>query len=510
MFKRNIRVAVLAGILVTLTAGPAPTAWADVQLPSILGSHMVLQQGIPLPVWGLADPGEEVTVTLGSQTARAKAGADGRWLIQLQPLAAGGGPLRMTVAGKNTIELKDLLVGEVWVCSGQSNMAWRVKQALRSEEEIQAARHPRIRLFTVGSQVAQEPRFDVGGEWQICSPETVGDFSAVGYFFGRDLHAALDVPVGLINTSWGGTPAESWTTHEALAGQADFKPILERWEQGAAGYPAQLAKWQEEARKAKEEGKPAPRKPAEPTQNPNMPAGLYNGMIHPIVPLAVRGAIWYQGESNAGRAYQYRKLLPAMIESWRQAWKQDQFTFLIVSLANFRPVDSHPVESEWAELREAQSMTAALPGNGQALAIDVGDAADIHPKDKQTVGQRLSLAALALAYKKDIEYSGPVFDGMSIKNGAVRLKFKHTGDGLVAKGGELKGFAIAGEDRKWVWAEAKIDGNTIVVKSDQVASPKAVRYGWANNPVCNLYNRAGLPAVPFRTDDWPGVTAGKN
>lgn len=350
----------------------------------------------------------------------------------------------------------------------------------------------------------------------MCSPETVPGFSAVGYFFGRELHKELNVPIGLIHTSWGGTPAESWTRRGALESVPDCMPILERFDEAMAKYPEAKKKydesmiaWKEDVKKAKAEGKNPPRRPGAPfgPGNPHSPAGLYNAMIAPLIPYSIGGAIWYQGESNAGRAYQYRKLFPAMITNWRKDWGQGDFPFLFVQLANFMAVDPEPVDSAWAELREAQLMTLALPNAGMAVIIDIGEARDIHPKNKQDVGKRLALWALGKSYGKKQVYSGPIYKSKRTEGNKITLEFEHVGGGLAAGGGEpLKGFAVAGADRKFVWADAKIDGNTVIISSDEVSEPAAVRYGWANNPVCNLYNKEGLPASPFRTDDWPGVT----
>jgi sialate O-acetylesterase len=484
---------------------------------------MVLQQGIEAPIWGTADAGEDVVVTIGSQKATAKADASGKWATKVGPLKPGE-PLEVIIAGKNRIALKDVLVGEVWVCSGQSNMEWNVNNSANVEQERAQANYPGIRMFTVNKAVTGTPAQGLEGSWAVCTPQTVGGFSAVGYFFGRELHKSLNVPVGLIHTSWGGTPAESWTERSALEADPDLRPILERWDQQFAKYqqelPAQLAaaveKWKPEAEKADAAGRTLPpvQMPQDPRSHPWRPAGLYNAMIAPLLPYGIKGAIWYQGESNAGRAYQYRKLLPAMIQTWRKGFNQGDFPFLIVSLANFTKVLPEPGDSDWAELREAQTLTANnVPNAGQAITIDIGEAADIHPKNKQDVGRRLALAALAKTYQKDVPYGGPVYDSMSVEGDSVRLKFKHAQGGLMAKsidGPALRGFAIAGEDRKWHWADAKIDpsnSDTVLVRSDKVAKPVAVRYAWANNPVCNLYNQANLPAVPFRTDDWKGVTA---
>jgi sialate O-acetylesterase len=494
-----------------VTALPAR---GDVKLPALFGDHMVLQQNAPLPVWGTADPGEEVTVSLGRNSARATADDKGRWSVKL-PACQLGEPAELIVAGKNHITIRDVLVGEVWVCSGQSNMEWSVRASANAQQEIAAAKYPKIRLFTVQKRVAAEPVSDVVGHWSVCGPESVAGFSAVGYFFGRTLHQKLDVPIGLINSSWGGTPAESWTTHQTLESNPELAPIAARWKQLLVDYPkakaaheARLAEYRKVVGSAKAAGKPAPRPPGPPLgpDHPHRASGLYNGMIAPLVPFAIPGAIWYPGESNAGRAYQYRTLFPAMIQDWRRAWGQGEFPFLFVQLANFRARSNQPEESDWAELREAQSKTLALPNTAQAVIIDIGEANDIHPKNKQDVGYRLAVGALKVAYRQDVVHSGPVYASMAVEGEEARLKFKHAG-GLVAKGGPLKGFAIAGADRKFVWADARIDGDTVVVCSDFVKQPVAVRYAWGNNPECNLYNKEGLPASPFRTDDWPGVTA---
>jgi sialate O-acetylesterase len=509
----NKLVSVLFGFL--LLTGSISVA--DVKLPAIIGDNMVLQQHAKIPIWGTADAGEKVTVTLRGQKLSTTADSAGKWQVRLNPLDIGE-PLEITIAGKNTIRLQNVLVGEVWVCSGQSNMQWSVKASANPDAEIASAEYPNIRLFSVKRTVAEKPLSDVEGEWVACRPETVADFSAVGYFFGRELHKTLNVPIGLIHTSWGGTPAESWTSHPKLARGADFKPILDRWTKILAEYPLakanydqQSAQWEKDAEKAKSEGQEPPRRPRAPLgpDHPHRPAGLYNGMIAPLIPYAIQGAIWYQGESNAGRAYQYRKLFPAMIQDWRQAWGQGDFPFLFVQLANWLEIKTDPVESSWAELREAQSMTLSLPKTAMAVAIDIGEADDIHPKNKQEVGRRLALAARSI-YGQEMVYSGPIYTSMKIENAKIRLHFKYADGGLMAKGGEtLKGFSIAGKDHKFVWAQAKIDGDTVVVWSDAVPDPVAVRYAWADNPVCNLYNNAGLPASPFRTDKLPGVTADK-
>ncbi len=511
---RSARLTTVALVAACLACG---AAYADVKLPALIANNMVLQRGTEVAVWGTADPGEKVTVKLAAQEVTATANEGGNWKLNLAAMEAGG-PFEMTIAGKNTLTLTNVMVGEVWVCSGQSNMAFTLTSARDAQQEIAAADYPQIRLFTTRRVVSDKPLSDTQGRWAPCSPQTAGSFSAVGYFFGRALHAALKVPVGLIDSSWGGTAAEAWTSMPTLTAEPELKPILDRWDKYVADFPQAmetyntktLANWTAACEKAKAEGKPLPNKPNLPPgpASPNRPANLYNGMIAPLVSYAIKGAIWYQGESNAGRAYQYRKLFPTMIQDWRKAWGRGDFTFLFVQLANYMDQVPEPAESAWAELREAQTMTLSLPNTGMAVIIDIGEAKDIHPKNKQDVGWRLSVAALAVAYgQKDTVYFGPTYDSMAVEGDKVRLRFKHADGGLVAKGGgALTGFAVAGEDKKFKWAQAAIEGDTIVVSAADIAAPVAVRYAWANNPVCNLYNGAGLPASPFRTDDWPGTT----
>ena len=464
----------------------------------IFASNMVLQRKIPVPVWGWTKPGEKVTVSVEGRSATAVADPDGKWMAKLSPLPVGG-PYKMRIEGtQQTVTLDNILVGDVWICSGQSNMEMGIGNVNDAPKEIADANYPQIRLFTVMKKVAYEPQIslvkrdaDLMGQWSVCSPETVktggwNGFSAVGYFFGRQLYQDVKVPIGLIHTSWGGTIAEAWTSAEALKTMPDFKPAVEK----VAEIKATPATGKQD-------------------NNPNVVTVLYDGMIAPLIPYGIKGAIWYQGESNAGRAYQYRTLLPTMIKDWRTRWGEGDFPFFIVQLANFQKSSDEPKDDAWAELREAQSMTARnLPKTGIAVIIDIGDAADIHPKDKQTVGKRLALSAEAIAYGKKLEYSGPQYKSMSPANdgSAIRLAFDHLGGGLMAKGDKLTGFAIAGEDRKFVWADAQIQGNSVIVSSTKVPHPMAVRYAWHINPVCNLYNKAGLPASPFRTDDWPGIT----
>jgi sialate O-acetylesterase len=509
---RRSRVGVSVGVCCFLVACQALAA---VTMPSIFGDHMVLQQGKELPVWGKAAPGEVVKVTVGAQEASAIADGAGGWMARLSPLAPGA-PVEMTVSGKdNTLTFTNVLVGEVWAGSGQSNMQWTVNNSANPEAEIAAANYPDIRLFYVERKVADTPQDDCNGQWMVCSPETISEFSAVLYYFGRELHKELGLPVGLIHTSWGGTPAESWTRRPTLEADPALNVIVQRWDGIVAEYPrarkayeTALAEWEEAAAKAKSEGNPEPAKPNAPTSpdSPHRAASLYNAMIAPLVPYAVQGAIWYQGESNASRAYQYRNLFSTMITDWREAWGQGAFPFYFVQLANFRDRKAAPAESDWAELREAQNMALALPNTGVAVTIDIGDAKDIHPKNKQDVGKRLALNALAKTYGRKVAWSGPVYQSLRVKGPKAILQFEHADGGLKARGGTLEGFAVAGADRQFHWADAKIKGKRVVVSSDNVAVPVAVRYAWADNPEATLYNNAGLPASPFRTDDWPGIT----
>lgn len=665
------------GVLVAVFACAA--ARADVVPHKLFADHMVLQRDMKVPVWGTAAPGEEVTVAIdriktAERKKSVKADDKGDWRVDLDPLTAAGGAAEMTISGsatKEPIVIKDILVGEVWLCSGQSNMEFETKSTTRAKEEIAAADFPKIRLFHVGKQPSLEARNIVNAKWELCSPKTVERFSAVGFFFGRHLLQKLDVPVGLIEADWGGTNCESWCSRASLGAEPslkylisgfeaaekdpegakeNYKKALAEWEQrnvpqdagnkglerGWAKPDADLKEWKpmklpqpwQEAgmninglvwfrrdvdiaketgwlgkeltvtlgpiddfdityfngeqigetgqnvqgaygrnrkytvpAKLVKEGKntiavrvfdtggaggftgkpeqmtlepggkdavaqamslagvwlyrvempwtpkePEPRPMAPPSMDPNCPTVLYNGMIHPLQPYAMRGAIWYQGENNGGRGYEYRTLLPTLIKDWRRGFENPELSFHIVQLANFMARQPQPGESGWAELREAQAMAAANMKNvGMACIIDIGEAKNIHPTNKQDVGKRLGLCAEAITYGRQVEFSGPLYDSMKVEGAKVRISFKHLGGGLVTKGEKLDGFAIAGDDRKFVWADAVIDGDTVVVSSPEVANPVAVRYNWADNPPATLYNKAGpdpLPAVPFRTDQW--------
>jgi sialate O-acetylesterase len=482
-----------------------PHAVADVKLPALFSDHAILQRGQPVPVWGMADAGEEVTVEFAGQKQTAKAGADGKWKVALKPLKEAENQT-LTVKGKNSLTVKDVAVGEVWLASGQSNMAYRLSGDANSAAAIAAAADPQLRFFTVGGNTSDTPLSDVASKWIAADAQSAGGFSAVAYYFARDLRKALKVPVGILHSSVGGTPAEAWTSRGVLEAMPDFKQAFAAQEAAVKAYPAALErfkneeptlmeKWKADAEKAKAEGKPEPRKPtppADPSKGTGRPSCLYNAMIAPLEPYAIRGAIWYQGESNSGRAKQYRTLFPAMIADWRQAWGQGEFPFFFVQIA--------PHQGMLPEIREAQLLTAqTVPHTAMAVITDFGDAKDIHPKQKEPVGTRLALVARAQVYGEKIEYSGPEFDSLKIDGSKAIVKFKHAA-GLVAKDGEVKGFTIAGEDKNFVPAKAEIKGETVILSADGVAKPVAVRYGWANVPDVNLYNKDGLPASPFRTD----------
>jgi len=485
---------VAAFLVIAAHADPAPTVDKPF-VASLFTDNMVLQRGISDPVWGWTTPGAAVTVTIDGKTAQAVAGTDGEYIAKLPKLSAGGpytlsviGP--KTVTGPQTVTFSNVLVGEVWICSGQSNMEFGVGNGNNAPDEITAADYPQIRLFVVDKKVARDPQSGTVGSWLPCSPDSIkrgtwNGFSAVGYFFGRNLYQNLHVPIGLIQSSWGGTPAEAWTDEAALA-------------QNVPGFKATLMKIDAQ-RDAEKQGLTASSTPPLPalSLDQNSPTSLYNGMIAPIIPYGIKGAIWYQGEANAGRARQYRVLLPTMIDDWRTQWGEGNFPFYIVQLAGWQPGGD-----SWADLREAQWLTAKNETNsGIATAIDIGDQNDIHPKNKQEVGRRLALVAEAKTYREKVEYSGPVYKSMKVEGGTIRLSFDHLGGGLTAKDPTtLTGFTISGADLNFVPADAKIDGDTVVVSSAQVPNPTAVRYAWSAYPDCSLFSQNSLPAFPFRTD----------
>lgn len=500
--------AFLLGCVMTHAAG----------LNSLFSDNVVLQRDKPLPVWGTGRDGEKIEVKLGSRSAKTTV-RDGRWSVRLKALPAGG-PLTLTVTGDNTLTVTNVLIGEVWVCSGQSNMEEPLGPLLRWMKPIenweQAAatgNFPQLRMYFVPHRDALQPVGDAQGKWVVCSPETAKDFSAVGFFFARALQADLQVPVGMIFTSVGGTPVEAWTSAEALKSVPAGRELLQNSEQAARDFPDKLAKFKtdetqlmekytNELTAAKAAGKPEPRKPAAPSFSaPRQPTRLFNAMVAPLLPCAIRGVIWYQGESNSGRGEQYRTLFPLMIQDWRRRWGQGDFPFCFVQLATYRDCD--PM------IREAQLLTLSRVRNtAMAVTTDVGDANDIHPRRKRPVGERLALAARAIAYGEKIEFSGPLFSSAKFQNAKAIVHFTHA-KGLTAKDGALTGFVIAGADKQFVPADAVIAGEAVVVSSPKVSAPVAVRYNWAGVAEGNLYNAADLPASPFRTDDFSFVSDGK-
>jgi sialate O-acetylesterase len=481
----------------------ALAARADIRLPNVLADHMVVQRGLPVHVWGMAAPAESVSVSFRGESRSAAADELGRWSVYLGPGEAGG-PFELTVRGNSTIVLRDVLVGDVWVASGQSNMEWPLERAINGQEEVAQAKYPRMRLYHVKNKSSIYPLDDTAADtWAECTPESAAKFSAVAYFFGRDLFKN-GIPVGLISTSWGGTPADAWTSLGALSADAALMPAFASWAAMANDQPAVLLrreKQHEEAvRKARAEGKPEPAAPWSPNQeNSWMPAGLFNGMIAPLTKFPIKGAIWYQGESNADaqRSRLYERLFGAMIRDWRRAWGQGDFPFLFVQLANFKTGPG----SMWPELREAQRKTLELVNTGMAVTIDIGTPEDIHPRNKQDVGRRLALAARAVAYGEQVEYSGPAVKVARPEAGAMRVWFDHAA-GLMVKGGAPQCFEIAGADKKYAAADARIEGETVVARSSAVADPRSIRYAWSDNPACNLlFNSSGLPASPFRAGE---------
>lgn len=487
---------------------------AEVRIPKIISDNMVLQQKSKVSVWGWAEPNERITVQCnwGKRAVETSADAKGNWMAKIDTPVAGG-PYEIKISGKNIILLTNILIGEVWVCSGQSNMEMPMagynygnQRVEDGDNVIKNAKYPNIRLFTVACNSGTEPMADCNGQWLLCGPDVVESFSAVGYFFGLELYKNLNVPIGLINISLGGTAAEAWTGKQAFVGDPELNTLVEQFNKIDAEYKLAVAV-------ARTEGKPIPVHPQAPHFAPTY---LYNGMIAPVMPFTIKGVIWYQGEANSGRAYQYRRLFPAMIENWRSNWGLGDFPFYFVQLASFgvfRPEESViiekgiPTDDALAELREAQLITMHnVKNTGMAVTIDIGATNTAHPPKKREVGQRLAAWALAKDYGQKINYCGPIYKKMKIEKGKIRLSFDYVRCGLKVIGDKLDGFAIAGIDKKFVWADAEIDGSTVIVWSDKITNPVAVRYAWAQYPFCNLFDNEGFPASPFRTDDWPGVT----
>lgn len=496
------------------------TVSAELKLPAIINDHMVLQQKQANPLWGWDAPGTDVSVTMGDQVKVAKAGDDGKWTIELDAMDANATPSTITIEGSSKRVIKDVLVGEVWMCSGQSNMGMAVNGDWKYEVETLASNHPNLRLISVPQVGTQELQNDFNGKWEAANSENCKSFSAVGFFYGRYLHEILDVPVGLIDNAWGGSAAEAWVRRETIESDPRFKSLMDQWKKNEADlqseaakirYEKQFAAWKEKAAAARAAGKKPPRAPRSPQANlsgNHRPGNIFAGVVHPTLGYGIKGVIWYQGESNAGRAWEYGQLFPFMIEQWRKEWGQGDFPFYWVQLADYRSEVEQPGESQWAELRESQTKAMSLPNTGEAVIIDIGEANDIHPKNKYDVAARLVRWALAKDYGINIEPQSPMYTSLNIAGNKAVLKFDHIGGGLrTVDVNEVRGFAICGEDKKWVWADAKIAGNdTIEVWSDEVSAPIAVRYAWAENPVCNVYSKIGLPMTPFRTDDFRMVT----
>jgi sialate O-acetylesterase len=490
-----------ATVAVAALLSLATAAQAEVKLPNIFTDHMVLQQGQKNKVWGKAAPDEEVTVSIGGQTHKAKGAADGSWSVFLEPLPVGG-PHQLKV---NNLVIDDVLVGEVWVCSGQSNMQWSVNASNDPDLERLAAKFPKIRMINFPQVGTQEPIWSHDRKWEVCAPDKIGNWSAVGFFFARQLHLTLDVPVGMINNAWGGSACEAWIARDVLAKDEKYKPLMERWVGMEKVYNELLAK---EKDLTEEQKKQLGGMRGNMGGN-SRPGNIYNGVLKSHLGYGIKGAIWYQGESNAGRAYQYRDLFPLMIDSWRKEWAQGDFPFYWVQLADFKGENPNQFDSDWAELREAQTMTMSrLPNTGEAVIIDIGEGKDIHPKNKVDVGRRLARWALAKDYKVQIPHHSPQYKSMEKQGNKIVLTFDHLDGGWRPFDvNEPRGFIVCGPDKKWVPAKAAlVKDNKIEVQADGVADPIAVRYGWADNPVVNLFNGAGLPLTPFRTDDFPGVT----
>ena len=507
------------------------SSYADVALNGLFADHMVLQRDIPLSIFGVATPDEKVTVSFAGQERSATTGKDGRWSVKLDALKASSDATAMTVAGKNTITINDIVVGDVWLCSGQSNMEMTLGGCQRPED-IKGANFPLIRQFLVPHRVSSVPVSETKNEWSVCTPHSAAGFTAVGFYFGRKLHRETGVPIGLINSSWGGTAVEPWVSSEGLASipqlandKANLDKQIKSYVQTLEALNPEIDAYLIKARKAISSHTAMPDLVTLPiypisSRDPKGWHCLYNGMINPLINFAIKGAIWYQGESNGGEGDSYFQKKHALIEGWRKAWGQGNFPFYFVQLANFQNPNNNPAGGDgWARLRMAQNKTLTIPNTGMAVAIDLadpGNPGDIHPKNKLDVGERLALWALAKDYgQNDLVYSGPLYREMKIEGDKIRIIFDSVGSGLTIatkKGygpiikdpqGKLQRFAIAGEDKKWVWANAVIDGAAVVVSSPEVPKPIAVRYAYTMNPDgCNLYNNEGLPAAPFRTDTW--------
>ena len=523
MSKSLVRCAALA-FLLTLPQGLC----AALTLPALFSDNMVLQEGLPDPIWGRDTPGATVQVTFAGQSQSAKVGKDGRWRVTLTPMAANAAPQTLVVHGSSVKEIKGVLVGEVWLCSGQSNMTFKAGQAANAEVETAAMRYPSIRLLTVPNVASQQPQEDFKGAWQACTPESCQEFSAIGLFYGVYLHRILGVPVGLIHNSWGGSNIQSWLPRSILEENPQYADALtwckkrearavspaalKKYEGEVEEYKVDLAKWKLDVEKDPLQEPNRPRKPHDPRDflDGNLRAGnLYNGVLAPLIGYGMKGVIWYQGESNVGDTDTYRGLFAALIHQWRADWDQGTFPFYWVQLPNHgeRPLTTlpPPEDGDWARLREAQSQAMSLPKTGEAVTIDLGVAHDLHPKNKMDVAARLARWPLANEYAQKMSFRSPEGKLTGIEADKVTITFTNVGSGLcIHYDDEIAGFTICGADGKWVWAHAVIqETDKVMVWSEQVPHPKFVRYAWGDNPACNLYTEEGLPAAPFRTDTFP-------
>ncbi len=510
-------------LLMSLLCALPAVLRAEVKVPAIIGDHMVLQQQLANPIWGWDTPGTKVTVSFAGQTKTAEAGADGKWTVKLDPLPANATPQVLTIAGTSKMDIQDVLIGEVWMCSGQSNMGFTLAGDWNGDLEAAASKLPNLRLIKVPQVGTQELQNDFKGQWKPSNAESATGFSAVGFFFGRYIHQIVGVPVGLIDNAWGGSAAEAWIRRESLEKDPRFEALMLRTTQqearltgdkAKADYEAQLAKWREAAEKAKAAQKTAPRRPASPQQwlsGNARPGNIFCGVLHPTLGYGIKGVIWYQGESNAGRAYEYADLFPFLIEQWRKEWSQGDFPFYWVQLADYRAEKPEPGDSDWAELRESQTKTMKLPNTGQAVIIDLGEGKDIHPKNKRDVGARLARWALARDYGLSVPYRSPEFKSMNVSGNKVTLRFDCFGSSLrTFDVEEAIGFAVCGEDKVWHWATGRLRGlDQVELSCPEAEKPIAVRYAWADNPKCNLFSKEGLPVTPFRTDDFAMITRPK-
>lgn len=481
------------------------SAHARLELPKVIGSNMVLQRGVEVPIWGWDDPGNEVSVLIGNKRKVAKVAEDGKWTVRLDPMEAGGPHEIQITSGQDQIILDNVLFGEVWICSGQSNMEWSVKGSNNPGEEIANAKYPKIRLFHIPKKASTFPEKDCNASWKECSPESVANFSAVAYYFGRHLQSELNVPIGLVGTAWGGTRIEPWTPIPGFDSVDNLRSIADKVRRFSDLdlIVDRAQRWADAVKNAVQNGRRIPSPPQVPKLNHGNPTGLYNGMIAPVVPYAVKGAIWYQGESNVGEGMLYHDKMRALIAGWRHVFNNKDLSFHFVQLAPYRYNRADSLPNIW----EAQAATLAVPGTGMAIITDIGNTQDIHPRNKQDVGKRLALWSLAKDYGKEKSvYSGPLYKSMKVEGDKIRINFAHTGTGLTSRDGkDLTDFMISGPNGEFVSAKAIIDGHTVIVSAENVTEPKNVRFGWHETVNPNLSNKEGLPASPFKTDDWKGA-----